>query len=359
MSINFVGDKERHFALAFAKEAKYDLEIANLILKYVDTAYKESGEAVFYINRRILYLLQQASEKILKAYVMSFFVDLAGFIVKVVGKLDRNKFPRIYRIYKKIAKLTPQQIGHKVHKDFLIIIRALYNLICIYREETIQYIKLFLNKLDSLIEVFKSEILKTPNLSDSEKNNLIKDLELLIDRVKKDILTVFSSIKCSEQIKLDEKVLSKSLQPPCLARTLKAYLDMKNNINNVLKSLEPTLKEKVESKVSEYKPFIIRIFKQFVKVDVAHIEVTINEAVRTLSNLRIFLYPIAFLPLYMCLHWYESGGRYPDRIVEVGIDKVREDIIFVKRVADAVGEIVDLLSDTIITLYENGSVHRH
>ena len=356
VSMDRVDRDIKELVLAFVKEAKYNLELAKIILKHVDTVYKESSEEAICINRRVLYLLQQASEKILKAYIMTFFVDWARFIVNVVGELDRNRFPRIYRFhesFKQIAGLTPQQIGHKIQKGFFNIVRSLYDLACVHREETEQYLRLFLDRLDGLIEVLKSRILGIPYLSDREKSNIVEVLGSLMKHVKRDILTQFSLIKCNVEVKLDEKALSKPLQPPCLAQTLKMYLDSKNYIDNTSRRLEPTLIEIVESAVSKYISPIVGILNQFMKVDVEHIDVSINRVIKALTNPRIYLYPVAFLPLYMCLHWYESGGRYPDKVAEVGLVKVRKDVAFVKSVADAVDELANLLGNAINTLYGN------
>ena len=57
MSINFTGDEEKQLVLAFVKEAKCDLGLANVILNRADAIYKESREEVSYINRRILSLM--------------------------------------------------------------------------------------------------------------------------------------------------------------------------------------------------------------------------------------------------------------------------------------------------------------
>ena len=356
ISIEGVDKDIKELALAFVKEAKYDLELAKIVLKHVDATYKESSEEILYINRRVLYLLQQASEKILKAYIMTFFVVWARFIVNVVGELDRNKFPRIYRFheaFKQIAKLTPQQVKHSVQRGFFNIVKNLYDLVCIHRGETEQYLRLFLDRLDRLIEMLKSRVFAIPYLTDKEKNNIVEVLRLLMKHMKKDILTQFSSIKCNVQVELNEKALSKPLQPPCLAQTLKMYLDSKNHIDNTSRRLEPTLIEIVESAVSKYISPIVGILNQFMKVDVEHIDVSINRVIKALTNPRIYLYPVAFLPLYMCLHWYESGGRYPDKVAEIGHDKVRKDVAFVKNVADAVDELVNLLGNAINTLYGN------
>jgi hypothetical protein len=57
----------------FAEEAYWDLRIAEKLLAGLDLGTCDHDDEVFYTGRRVLYLLQQASEKATKAYLVAYF----------------------------------------------------------------------------------------------------------------------------------------------------------------------------------------------------------------------------------------------------------------------------------------------
>jgi len=332
-------------AIEFTREARYDLKIARMLFEYIDRESYDKDD-LYYFGRRILFLLQQASEKALKAYILVLFVYWSKIVTNVVGKIDRNKFPNIYRIYR-IAKLTPQEIGHEVHERYLNIMIDLYHLACTYHRETEQYLRLFFKRLDKRVELVKGRILKNSSFTHEKGMNTISTLEHFMKKMREDILSIFASIKCSElQI---EHTCFESLQPPCLGQAIEEFLKLKDSIDEQFKPVESNLIKVMREKIDEYKPFIVEIIPD---VNAQSIERLIEKKLDcVVVNLKVWLlYPVAFLPLYMCLYWYESGGRYPDKVAEVGIDNVLKDIDHLKNIVKTVSDIVIALSDVITTL---------
>jgi hypothetical protein len=330
-------------AIELTREARYDLRVARILFEYINRERYDEGD-LYYFGRRILYFLQQASEKALKACILIFFVYWSKIVTNVVGEIDRNKFPNIYKIYK-IAKLTPRGIGHEVHKRYLNIMRDLYHLACTHRRETEQYLRLFLEGFDKHI---KLSISKNSYFTDEEKKIIISTLERLMKALREGILSSFATIKCDKlQI---EHVSSESLPPSYIGQTLEAFLKLESNIDEQFKPIESNLMEAMRGKIDEYRPFIVEIIPG---VNVQSIERLIEKKLDyVVANLKVWLlYPVAFLPLYMCLYWYESGGRYPDKVAKVGIDSVLKDIDHLKNVVKTVSDIVITLSDAITTLY--------
>jgi hypothetical protein len=84
-----------------------------------------NNDKVFYTGRRILYLLQQASEKAAKAYLFAYIKSWIELLVISVGRVDKSKYSIISRIHEKLNslnnRLEPKRIGHKSHKALIII----------------------------------------------------------------------------------------------------------------------------------------------------------------------------------------------------------------------------------------------
>jgi hypothetical protein len=134
-------------ASRFAEEAYWDLRIAEKLLAGLDLVTCNHDDEVFYTGRRVLYLLQQASEKAAKAHLIAYFrIWLAQIKLAILGyhKGDR----RLLKILTELEKrLEPKQIRHAPH-------RAISDLIC--RLYELFYENIFYENKSSMLMYVKS-----------------------------------------------------------------------------------------------------------------------------------------------------------------------------------------------------------
>ena len=64
---------EIEVAAMYSEEAYWDLIATKKMLQFLKFESCDKDEEVFYLCRRVLYLLQQASEKAIKAYLIAYF----------------------------------------------------------------------------------------------------------------------------------------------------------------------------------------------------------------------------------------------------------------------------------------------
>ncbi|MCC6014538.1 MAG: hypothetical protein LM564_02395, partial [Desulfurococcaceae archaeon] len=103
-------------ASRFAEEAYWDLRIAEKLLAGLDLGTCDQNDEVFYTGRRVLYLLQQASEKATKAYLIAYFrIWLAQIKLAILGyhKEDRHLLDILTKLEE---RLEPKRIRHAPHR---------------------------------------------------------------------------------------------------------------------------------------------------------------------------------------------------------------------------------------------------
>ena len=84
-------------AKEFAEEAYWDLQVAKRLIENLKLDICSNNDEVFYIGRRILYMLQQASEKAAKAFLLAYFKSWIESISSIVDKIE-NEYPTISHI---------------------------------------------------------------------------------------------------------------------------------------------------------------------------------------------------------------------------------------------------------------------
>jgi hypothetical protein len=126
-------------ASRYAEEAYWDLRIAERLLAGLDLGTCDQNDEVFYTGRRVLYLLQQASEKAAKAYLSMYFKIWLKIIEPAI-----NEDPRLQEILKRrkiSVSLEPKQIGHKPHRAILNLLCGLYELFYKNKSSILRYVK--------------------------------------------------------------------------------------------------------------------------------------------------------------------------------------------------------------------------
>jgi hypothetical protein len=124
-------------ASRFAEEAYWDLHIAERLLAGLDLVTCNQNDEVFYTGRRVLYLLQQASEKAAKAHLIAYFrIWLAQ--IKLAIKGDR----RLLKILTELEeRLEPKQIRHEPHRAISDLLCRLYELFYKNKSSMLRYVK--------------------------------------------------------------------------------------------------------------------------------------------------------------------------------------------------------------------------
>jgi len=121
------------FANNFIKEAEIDLNVANKLLSDIDLSKCESDEEVFGIGRRILYNLQQASEKAIKASIFVVFKPIVRIITSIgiteegTDAVDRCKIP-VEQLRDLDEMFKPEKIGHLPPLAFICLINEVIGL---------------------------------------------------------------------------------------------------------------------------------------------------------------------------------------------------------------------------------------
>jgi hypothetical protein len=365
----------------FAKEAYWDLQVVRKLLEDLKLDTCESDEQVFYIGRRVLYMLQQASEKVAKAYLFIYLKPWIEEMISIVGEVDRNKYYKIFQMQERFRnlglKLKPKQVGHKLHKAFLSIICDFYEIFYDRKRDTLEYIQFFTNKLSQLISenLFKS--LKEGGESSSSisagENAEIYIKNVLMSVLTNDLINVVKEFKLPGHAYRTLKQVCKrgkngSSFPSCIdEKALESLKTRKEEYKKLVAIIEDQVTKEKE-RIHEYiKPYIkpltdeITITKIVRDMSEDHVREEVERLTESylellspyLRNLIIGLYFYTYLLAYLfavypCLSLYEDVGRYPD-VVDMRENRGRicQDIEKLKIIEDEVELIVNVVKGAI------------
>jgi hypothetical protein len=130
-----------NIASRFAEEAYWDLRIAERLLAGLDLGTCDQNDEVFYTGRRVLYLLQQASEKAAKAHLVAYFrVWLKIIKLAILGyhKEDRHLLDILTKLEE---RLEPKRIRHAPHRAISDLLCRLYELFYKNKSSMLRYVK--------------------------------------------------------------------------------------------------------------------------------------------------------------------------------------------------------------------------
>jgi len=301
-------------AEAFLREAKCDLEVADILIKAVDSRPGELTEdELFCIGRRILFMLQQATEKLAKAFILAYPKPLLENMRKIVKRYSGVDLP-VLKFSKELLEesdeLEPESMGHKPHEAIVNILRKYLDNLTTYREPIIdsyeQLSKVFEKFFNTLSDTFQEEKDRIEELKKVFLNELYRPLA-------KQFEVLYNEYISAEKVGWREKN-----EPPCLD-TLEEFRQFRSEVERVSReSLEKFLEAR--KKLTPYQDLLSSLIRkaELKNEDKKLIEYFLRvlygeEGEKTLSgffapSVYLSAFIVEFLP---CLAFYVSGGRYP------------------------------------------------
>jgi hypothetical protein len=359
-------------AREFAKEAYWDLQVAKRLFENLKLNACVNNDEVFYIGRRILYLLQQASEKAAKAYLFAYIKSWIEPLVILVGKVDKSQYP-ISRIHEKLNslnnRLEPKQIGHKSHKAFLNAICDIYEVFYKNKKFTVEYIRYFSDKfLRNLTEELPSIIKEYFKKSKNDSLRMLESEKMITDIIKNAIANVLQNNIIGYLEKLDlaehtrksierickEKKMSEPFLPCINEELLESLKPLKENYYKMRLEIEKQVsKEQVYEhiKKSNIETQIMEIVKAFGNINEDYVMNIIElqaESYRkyiisVASSIYFSDYLFTYLSkVYPCLAKYGTLGRYPVYIND-SRNKICQDIEKLKHILEEVEFLVNTI----------------
>jgi hypothetical protein len=358
-------------AREFAEEAYWDLQVAKKLIKNLKLDNCNNNDEVFYIGRRVLYMLQQASEKVAKAFLLAYFRSWIEPVSSIVDKIE-NEYPTISHIQDKLKKLSynlnPKEIGHTPHKVFLNIFCDFYEAFLKDKNLTKEYMQFFIEEsLQRLSEGISSSLEKHGH--EISSNTLmvkilkysIKDITKVIEI--KSLVDLFLMQELSEHTRQAVEDMCKKkkiieLPLPCInirmLEILKPFKEncqqrlsyMKNEVNKLCKQFN---KPTIESLLAKIATEIGNISDdRILKLIESNVETFYKNLLNIYFTIIVFSdYLFAYLfTVYPCLAKYEEIGRYPESITK-NRELICQDIEKLKLIEEEVEFLVNIIKDRV------------
>jgi HEPN domain-containing protein len=306
-------------AKAFLKEAKCDLETADILIATMKPRLEESmkhnkvDDEVFCVGRRTLFMLQQATEKLAKAFILAYPKPLLENMRKIVKRCSGVDLP-VLKFSKELLEesdeLEPESMGHKPHEAIVKLLRKYLDNLTTYREPIIdsyeQLSKVFEKFFNTLSDTFPEEKDRIEELKKVFLNELYRPLA-------KQLEVLYNEYLSAEKVGWRGKN-----EPPCLD-TLEEFRKFRSEVERVSReSLEKFLEAR--KKLTPYQDLLSSLIgkAELKNEDKELIEYFLRvlygeEGEKTLSgffapSVYLSAFIVEFLP---CLAFYVSGGRYP------------------------------------------------
>jgi hypothetical protein len=377
-------------ATIYSEEAYWDLIAAKRLLQFLRFESCNKDEEAFYLGRRVLYLLQQASEKAIKAYLIAYFKPfIKALILPKDARIDRSNQPQIFIVHKLVKDtanlITTKDLGHEPGI-------AIFKAMCDLYELRYKYV----HALNDYIRFYSTIILRSALKNEAKRNkdqDLVKEIvEAIIasPRIRQYMNSIMiSGLSAEEKHKLEKicseirnaskQVLLKSITTPCIDK------DILRSLENIQKQFEERIVneaknqialQKIQNEASSLLEEIIAIVKvipvneetkaKVIKAlrDMINNELGAGGKISTLQQLAIHLsfepyITIHALTVDLCLALYERLGRYPGRIAELNeiISKeVREaicrDIQMIPKLVESIEYLVLRVRESMKILQE-------
>jgi len=402
----FMSQNEIETATIYSEEAYWDLIAAKKMLQFLKFESCDKDEEVFYLCRRVLYLLQQASEKAIKARLIAYFKPfIKALMLPKNARIDRSRQPQIsivYRLVKDTADLiTIKNLGHEPGITVFKAMCNLYELIYRNKYALNDYIKFYTTTI-------LQSILKNNEIELNKNQKLLKEIaeaiiaSTLIRRYMNLIMTFKLPAEeekklekiCSELKDSDRRELLKSITIPCIDK------DMLRLLENTQKYFEEEMINKAKNQVTLQKILddvsslleeIIEIATEIAIVILNFKETLIDERLKAniirtirdmisnelgargkISALQQLAIHLSFVPYVIthaltvdqCLALYERLGRYPGRTPEsneIISKEVREaicrDIQMIPKLVESIEYLVLRVRESMKALQEIKSDH--
>lgn len=312
-------------------KANADLELAKIILNTLEHVPSELESEM---RARVIYSLQQACEKTLKAYFLSTFISgMIGLSAFIREQEDRKAgYGKCVSLLKRSRNYTrPKAFGHGFEGFFNYIAE-------LSREYTYGRMKEYMILLFKRMAENINYAIENGNvhLSDNEKAFVQDSFKIIIslfedvsDNPSSNLPETESNVQ-QVHITKDKKEKNRHLRSPkypCLKATSKEYLGLSKQLEGEFERLKTDVNltpENIENLAGVVFP------ESFSKLDVDIVFQAVIDSVK----------PILAIPLHICLSKYEASSRYPD---EWGIP---EEDLELGNLNTAVNAVEDLLKST-------------
>jgi len=338
----------------FLKNAPETLQIdpQKLAKGFLDKALEDirASEILYRENLQDLAIfhLEQASEKILKAYAISFLSAEGSVVISINVP---NKYEKIHKRIKEIISQLhkPKNLNHDIINFLNKKFGNLYYDMC--KADFEGYLEFLLNSSVTALNKQKSMLKRwflSKGLNEEQAENGANSFISFNSQIINQLITYIknSNLKnniCEEKVKKlipSEKLLNEIMESsePCLYNKLGTY-------QSITKELRDLIKKAIDSnpKVIEV---IGDIFMSPKLIDDENLKTLIQDLLYNIVS------PI-FLPLlHICLNKYYSISRYPEgKIPEEEYKAVPETIELLKKVHKSVEDLIQAPSE-LEPLYE-------
>jgi hypothetical protein len=276
-------------ASRFAEEAYWDLYAAEKLLAGLGLDTCNQNDEVFYTGRRVLYLLQQASEKAAKAHLITYFKIWLKIIEPAI-----DEDPRLQEILKRrkiLVSLEPKQIGHKPHRAIFDLSCGLYELFYKEKSSMLRHVEFF---SEEMVELLRKLELPKDHQGIIEQLCEGKGVDESLPCLTEEVLRELRSFKENFE-RMVEEALAKGSTEEQLAERAKHLL------NEFAKALEDAGRAKAGTK------------ECLERLATSGAETLVHHAKEFILGSLYSYYLLAYLfRVYPCLAIYETIGRYPE-----------------------------------------------
>jgi len=294
------------------------LDLARDDIRASEILYKEK------IIPLSFFCLEQASEKILKAYFMSYFVFPLKSVVEIAEKVGtNNKFRKLHSKLKKVNNfIQPKSYGHEITPFFDNFISDLYNAYC--RGTFNMYVENTLRKATETKEQVLEKMMNKGYTRDEAERTyqLINALLPLLPLLSSDIIRKQS---CNKEKFMGSLKQLRKIKHPCLKIAIQPFLEYEQKLSDY--------KDMLDKKIDE--------FMEIINVDIIpeQYKITVKDALKIFLDSAIMF---MLIPLHLCLREYYNA-RYGDvEIPEEEIEAVPLVIEKIKHAHEIVNEIIHI-----------------
>lgn len=317
-----------------------EFNVVNIARGLLDKADEDLELTRLIVGRRdlrglVLFHLEQASEKILKAYFLGTIVGTMEFLYRLSKGEDRNRFPRPYRLIVRAVReySKPKSLGHDFTGFLDKYLPALYREFC-YGKFRDYIVFLFRHRLVRELEENKGKL-----LSDLVKEGLPMDeAQMLIDGFirfsKSEVSKILGDVKCIERISRPI-IDTEKIKTPCIGYSVRFYYLSKK----LLKKAHDEAIRHCGDQIERVRRNIIEIsqksswFKEYLN----------EEVFMNIINMIVpySMYIFLILPLHFCLLKYYEVSRYPEGVIpEEDLENTKDAIPVLEEVISFVKEII-------------------
>jgi hypothetical protein len=237
--------------------------------------HNKVGDEVFCIGRRTLFHLQQATEKLAKAFLIAY---VAG------------------------SRLSPRDIGHATHREVIELLG-----------DSIREKGRIVSLLNELINTIEEGFNKLGEAYPDRKREIVAFKDTLISNVFRPLLDDFSRIL--NELKVKE--YNRRQRPPCLKE-----LEARGSPLSKLEEYLPGGVRRFNEAREKLKPYqdLLRFFlenpevrgKDKEKIELVQRILFGEEGEHVYRALVSLGYVPMFIITFSCISWYIDGGRYPE-----------------------------------------------